>query len=81
MTWRFIRWRATERRAIFFGTTTAYPLVFSGMTAVKYSEEILRPFLKAEGKRVRLIRFRRGNTLGSKAFTPDAPTRLDDFTA
>jgi len=60
LTWCLV----VERRATFFETTTAYPVIDSGETARKCLEETLRLLVGRVGKEVRAIRSRRGNTFG-----------------
>ena len=79
---RFMRWRVLERRDVFFGTITAYPLVFSGTMAEKFGDESRRPAASAAGNVARGIRSRRGNTvLGGKIFTADAAAASHDLAA
>lgn len=59
---RFMRCRATERRATFFDTTTAYPFVVSGKTAVRWGEEYRLPNSDTGGKITRESLCCRGNT-------------------
>lgn len=80
---RLMRWRVTESRATFLETTTAYPETFEGIVAVKCSEVILFPVLRAEAKLVLVRRLRRGNTLyrDGQTLTADPATCLDYFTS
>lgn len=63
---RFMRCLVTERRAVFFDTTTAYPVVFFGIIALKFGDEMRLPAFKADENSVRGSRFRRGNTISLK---------------
>src|SRR3989344_3955014 len=62
-TLRLMRWRVTESRATFLGTTTAYPRASVETTAEKLGEESRRPFLIAAGNINRGSRSRRENTV------------------
>lgn len=59
---RLIRCLITERRAVFLGIITAYPIAFSGIIAVKCVENTRRPVERAVGKSLRDSLFLRGNT-------------------
>ena len=59
---RFMLCLVTESRAIFLGTTTAYPSPSFGITAAKWVDEILRLVAIAAGNKDRGNRFLRGNT-------------------
>ena len=62
-TLRFILCLVTESLAVFLDTTTAYPSVSLGKTAVKFNDENRRPLLRAVGNAEREMRFCLGNTL------------------
>ena len=77
---RFIRCLVTERRAIFFGMTTAYPFPALGRTTEKCVEERRRP-LRAAGNRARGNLSRRGSTIGlhGEARAAGAAAPADDL--
>lgn len=59
---RFMRFRVTERRAVFLETMTAYPAVPLGRTMARCGEETRRPRGSMDGNVAREIRLWRGNT-------------------